>query len=108
MGEELDQSKPTQRVQPRIAAWKTPEFETSGESSGKKPESSGELELLRRANELDAARARFARLDEVAQLDEAQEAGYITAEEYARKRGLRSGDPNIYRQQLKALERKKK
>lgn len=60
-------------------------------------------ELQQKADDLDRERERFEKLDDAAKLEEAQKAGYMTAEEYTRKRGLRKDDPNLYRLRLQAM-----
>jgi len=64
-------------------------------------------ELERRAEALDDQKKRFAQLDPKVQLEMAFSAGCISVDEYARKRGIREHDPNIYRLQLKVLDEEK-
>ena len=62
-------------------------------------------QLAQKAREVEAERARFAALTEDVQLEEALRAGHMSVEEYARKRGLRAGDANVYRDKLEGVER---
>ncbi len=54
-------------------------------------------DLLKKADELDARKQRFASLDALAKQAEAKNAGFDTIEEYEQEQGLRLSDPNLYR-----------